>query len=314
MRVLVVGASGFVGRHLVAECLGRGDDVSATYRAGEPAPAANDVRWLESELLRDGSLETVLAAARPEGIVHLAGQADVGRSHRDPVGTYRANAEGTLRLLHAVRTAAPQARVCTVTSAELYGAPPPSELPVREDSPARPRTPYGLSKAAADEAAEYAARAWGLAVIRLRPFNHVGPGQRRGFVVPDFAAQVAAVERGEAEPVLRVGNLSPRRDFTDVRDMVRGYRDALAQAPAGEAYNLCSGRSVSIGEIARWMAERASRPVEIVSESSRRREGDVDEIRGDPSRAREAFGFAAGIALETSLGDVLDEWRAGGPA
>ncbi len=314
MRVLIVGASGFVGRHLLAECLRRGDDPSATYRPGESPPPGGDVRWLACELLEDGSLEAALAAARPEGIVHLAGQADVGRSHRDPVGTYRANAEGTVRLLAAVRAAAPDARVCAVTSAELYGAPPPEDLPVRETCVPNPRTPYGLSKAAADDAAAFAARAWGLAVIRLRPFNHVGPGQRRGFVVPDFAAQVAAIERGEVEPVLRVGNLSPRRDFTDVRDMVRGYRDALERAPAGEAYNLCSGRSVSIGEIAQWMARRAKRPVEIVSETARQREGDVDEIRGDPARAREAFGFAPRIALETSLGDVLDEWRAGGPS
>lgn len=314
MRVLVVGASGFVGRHLLAECLRRGDDATATFRPGESPPSGEHVRWLACELLEDGALEAALAAARPEGIVHLAGQADVGRSHRDPVGTFRANAEGTLRLLAAVRAAAPDARVCAVSSAELYGAAPPEHLPVRETRAPCPRNPYGLSKAAADDAAAFAARAWGLAVIRLRPFNHVGPGQRRGFVVPDFAAQVAAIERGETEPVLRVGNLSPRRDFTDVRDMVRGYRDALERAPAGEAYNLCSGRSVSIGEIAQWMAARAERPVEIVSETARRREGDVDEIRGDPARAREAFGFAPRIALETSLGDVLDEWRAGGPS
>lgn len=313
MRVTVLGASGFVGRHLVAECLRRGDELTGTYRPAEDVPTAAGVRWVPSELLEDGSLEGALSAARPEGILHLAGQADVGRSHRDPIGTFRANAEGTLRVLHAVRTAAPDARVCVVTSAELYGAVPAGDLPVRETCPANPRTPYGLSKAAADEAAAFAARAWGLAVIRLRPFNHVGPGQRRGFVVPDFASQIAAIERGESEPVLRVGNLSPRRDFTDVRDMVCGYRDALERAPAGEAYNLCSGRSVSIGEIARLLVEGSRRPIRIETESSRQREADVDEIRGDPARARAAFGFAPRRGLESSLADVLEEWRAGGP-
>lgn len=315
MRIAVIGASGFVGRHLLAECARRRDDVWATYRPGESPPADEArVRWVPLELLEGKSVEGMLRDARPEGIVHLAGQADVGRSHREPVFTYRLNAEGTLGLLRAVRDAAPAARVAVVTSAELYGAVPGAELPIREDRPALPRSPYGLSKAAADDAAAFAARAWGLHVFRLRPFNHVGPGQRRGFVLPDFASQIAAIERGEADPVLRVGNLSPRRDFTDVRDVAAGYRDALDSGVAGEAYNLCSGRSVSIGEIAGLLAERARRPVEIVQDADRRRAGEVDEMRGDASKARAAFGFQPRIPLEASVAEVLQEWRAGGPS
>ena len=311
MRIVVLGASGFVGRHLLAECVRRGDEVCGTYRVGEREPPPGNVRWAPVELLDSDSLAAALATLRAEGVVHLAGQADVGRSHKDPLETFRLNAEGTLRVLLAVRAVCPEAAVAVVTSAELYGAVPTAELPVVETRPAEPRTPYGLSKAAADDAAALAARVWGLRVVRLRPFNHVGPGQRRGFVVPDFAGQVAAIERGEADPVLRVGNLSPRRDFTDVRDIVRGYRDALERGRPGEAYNLCSGRSVSIGEIARFFVGHARRDVRIIEDSARRRESDVDEIRGDPAKARADFGFEARVPLETSLVEVLEEWRAG---
>lgn len=310
MRILVLGATGFVGGHLLAECLQRGDVVVGTYRPGEPVPDSSVVTWQPLELLDSASIEAVMDAARPDGIVHLAGQANVARAHRDPVETFRMNAEGTLRVLDAQRRAAPRARTAAVSSGELYGVVPPEQLPVGEDRAPEPSTPYGLSKACADATAALAARAWGLDVMRLRPFNHVGKGQRRGFVVPDFASQIAAIERGQAEPVLRVGNLSPRRDFTDVRDIVRGYRDALERGRAGEAYNLCSGRSVSVEEVARFLVGRARVPVEIRSEESRRRPQDLDEIRGDPSKARRELGWSAQIPLERSLEEVLEEWRA----
>lgn len=312
MRVLVLGATGFVGRHLLAECLRQGDVVVGTYRPGEDVPAPAQAMWQPLELLDGPSLEAALDAARPDGIIHLAGQANVARAHRDPVETFRMNAEGTLRLLEAQRRAAPRARTVAVSSGELYGVVPAERLPVTEEQPPDPRTPYGLSKACADATAAMAARGWGLAVLRLRPFNHVGAGQRRGFVVPDFASQIAAIERGEAEPVLRVGNLSPRRDFTDVRDIVRGYREALARGRAGEAYNLCSGRSVSVEEVARFLIGRARVPVEIRSDESRRRSQDLEEIRGDASKAKRDFGWSPTIPLETSLEEVLEEWRRAG--
>jgi GDP-4-dehydro-6-deoxy-D-mannose reductase len=314
MRVLVLGASGFVGRHLLAECARRGDEVFGTHRPGEEVPAGAAVSWVPMDLLDSGSIEVALGTARPEGIVHLAGQADVGRAHRDPLETFRLNAEGTLRVLAVQRERAPAARTVVVTSGEIYGAVPAAELPVREERAPDPRTPYGLSKAAADSAAAVAARGWGMPVVRLRPFNHVGPGQRRGFVVPDFASQIAAIERGEAPAVLRVGNLSPRRDFTDVRDIVRAYRDALERGRPGEAYNLCSGRSVSVGEVARMLLARARVAIEIESEDARRRPQDLDEIRGDAAKARRELGFRPSIPLESSLAEVLEEWRTGGPS
>ncbi|HMB69396.1 MAG TPA: GDP-mannose 4,6-dehydratase [bacterium] len=309
MRVLIVGATGFVGRHLVRECASRGDDVWGTFRPDETPPEGDDVRWLPLDLLDDESVTAGLEEAAPEGVVHLAGQANVAESNRDPVGTFRVNAEGTYRVLSGIRRIAPEAAAVAVTSAEVYGAVSSEDMPVAESSPLRPRTPYGVSKAAADLAAAQAAAGWGLRVIRARPFNHIGPGQRRGFVGPDFASQVAEIEAGTGSPELRVGNLSGRRDFTDVRDVARGYRDALERGVAGRAYNLCSGRSVPIGEILQFFVDRARVPIRIVEDPERLRPVDIPEFRGDPSRAKADLGWSPRIPLEQSLQEVLDEWR-----
>lgn len=309
MRILITGATGFVGRHLAAECLARGDEVHGTDRPGENLPRHSALQWHSIDLLDDETMRKALAAARPEGIVHLAGQANVAFAHHDPAGTFRVNAEGTLRLLRAIQDVVPMARTVTVSSAEVYGTVPREELPVRETQPLRPQTPYGVSKAAADLVAEQAARGWGMDVIRMRPFNHIGPGQYLGFAAPDFASQIASIERGESEAVLRAGNLSAKRDFTDVRDIVRGYRGAIERGARGQVYNLCSGNAVAIEEIVRFFLDRARIPIRLEIDSTRLRPGDVPETRGDFSRAERELGWRPQIPLEQSLGDVLEEWR-----
>lgn len=310
MRILIVGASGFVGGHLVAECLGRGDAVGGTLRPEEEEGGARDARanWWTAELLDDASLDQAISSARPEGIVHLAGQANVSVAHRDPAGTFRANAEGTLRLLEAVKRTAPDARVVVVTSAEVYGAVTSAEQPIAETAPLRPTSPYGVSKAAADLVAEAAALG-GLHVVRMRPFNHLGPGQRLGFIAPDVASQVAAIERGEREPVLRVGNLAAARDFTDVRDIARGYRDALDRGERGSVYNLASGVATSIERIVHFFLDRSRVPIRLEQDPSRMRPSDVPLTRGDASKAERELGWRPRIANEASLADVLEEWR-----
>ena len=160
MRVLITGATGFVGCHLAQECLARGDEVHGTDRAGENLPRNSSLQWHSIDLFDDETMRRALAAARPEAIIHLAGQANVALAHRDPVGTFRVNAEGTLRLLRAIQDVVPKARIVTIGSAEVYGTVAREELPVRETHPLRPETPYGVSKAAADLVAEQAARGW----------------------------------------------------------------------------------------------------------------------------------------------------------
>ncbi len=310
MRVLVVGASGFVGGHLLAECRERGDDIVATYRPGETPPDGAGEQWRAVDILDPTAVVEAVRVARPEGLIHLAGQADVALANRDPVGTFRVNAEGTLCVLDAMRREAETARAVVVTSAEAYGIVPPEEMPVTEDRPLIPRTAYGASKAAAEAVAIQAAMGWGLAVVRMRPFNHVGPGQRLGFVAPDFASQVASAERRLRPPVLEVGNLSGRRDFTDVRDIVRGYRAALERGTSGAAYNLCSGRSVAIEDILRRFVDRSTVDIEIRRDETRFRPVDVPEFRGDASRAAADLGWEPRVPLDTSLDEVLEEWRA----
>ncbi len=312
MRVLIVGASGFVGGHLVAECLARGDEVRGTLRPGEEGSARDRrAQWSAADLLDGASLEGAIAGARPEGIVHLAGQANVAEAHRDPAGTFRANAEGTLRLLEAARRTAPAARIVVVTSAEVYGAVPASGQPISESAPLAPTSPYGVSKAAADLVAEAAARA-GQHVVRMRPFNHIGPGQRPGFIAPDMAVQIAAIERGEREPAVRVGNLTAARDFTDVRDVARAYRDALDRGAAGAVYNVASGAATPIETVVRFFVDRARVPVRLEPDPARLRPSDVPVTRGDASKAARELGWRPRIALEESLAAVLEEWRAAG--
>ncbi|MAF26359.1 MAG: GDP-mannose 4,6-dehydratase [Gemmatimonadota bacterium] len=310
MRVLILGATGFVGRHLLTECASHGDALGGTFCPGEPIPAREGVSWHLMDLLDSDSIRDALSAFRPEGIVHLAGQANVALAAKDPVGSFRVNAEGTVRVLEGVREVCPGVRVVAVTSAEVYGEVPAADLPVTEARPPVPRSAYGLSKAAADLAAAQAAAGWGLDVVRMRPFNHVGPGQRRGFVAPDFASQVAGIERAEAPPVLRVGNLSARRDFTDVRDIVKAYRVALERGASGSVYNLCSGRSVPVEQIVQLLMEAASVPITMETDPARFRPVDVPEFLGDPTRARDDLSWEAVIPLEQSISDVLEEWRA----
>jgi GDP-4-dehydro-6-deoxy-D-mannose reductase len=309
VRILITGASGFVGRHLIAECLSLGDALFGTDRPGENTPRDPELIWHTLDLLDEDSIRSILRSCQPEGIIHLAGQANVALAHVDPVGTFRVNAEGTLHVLRAVRELAHDATVVVVTSAEVYGTVPPQDQPISETAPLRPTSPYGLSKAAADLAAEQAALGWGLDVIRMRPFNHLGPGQRSGFVAPDFASQIAAIERGEREAVLRVGNLAAKRDFTDVRDVARAYRDALERGVSGSVYNVASGVAVSIETILRFFLDRAHVPIRLEEDPSRLRPSDVPETRGDASKAERELGWRPSIPLEKSLSDVLEEWR-----
>ncbi len=309
MRVLIVGASGFVGAHLIAECARRGDVVHGTERPGETGRRDERATWCAADLLDDDALARAIESAEPEGIVHLAGQANVAAAHQDPEATFRINAEGTLRLLEAARSAAPAARVVVVTSAEVYGDVPPEAQPIAEETPLRPTSPYGVSKAAADRIAEAAAHG-GQHVVRMRPFNHIGPGQRLGFIAPDVASQVAAIEQGRREPVLRVGNLAPARDFTDVRDVARAYRDALGRGASGSAYNIASGVATPIEAIVRFFVERSRVPIRLEVDPARLRPSDVRITRGDATKAARELGWTARIAIEESLAEVLAEWRA----
>jgi len=300
MKALVTGASGFVGRHLIDHLTAAGDEVVKCDRASGP-----DVHYLD---ITDAAAALALVTEfQPEVIYHLAGWADVGGSWKAPVEAFRANAEGTLNVLTAA-TEVGVRRVVAVSSADVYGAVAEDELPLTEDSPLRPVSPYAASKVAADYLGLQAWLGRGLPVLRVRAFNHLGPGQTDKFVAPALASRIARNELDGGD-VLTIGNLSARRDFTDVRDVVRAYRLLAEHGAPGEVYNVCSGTDVAVQELADQLIAMARHPMRFETDPDLLRPVDVPVLRGDHSRLTAATGWHPQIPLQQTLTDLLDDWR-----
>ena len=296
MRALITGAGGFVGHHLQAHLEAEGDEVICTDRSIDGLDILDAPALLER-----------FRKVRPEAVYHLAGASDVGGSWETPQITFRANAEGTLNVLWAAREAG-VGRILTVGSAEVYGKVTPEELPLTEHSPLRPVSPYAASKVAADTVAQQAFLGFGQHVVRARPFNHLGPGQSNRFVAPALAERIARNElTGEGE--LRVGNLSPRRDFTDVRDVVRAYRLLVVHGAAGEVYNVCSGEAIAVEDLARQLLAMSTIPQELVADPDLQRPVDIPVLLGDCSKLHDDTGWERTVPLATTLADLLDDMR-----
>jgi GDP-4-dehydro-6-deoxy-D-mannose reductase len=294
VRALITGAAGFVGRHLVRHLDDEGDDVTAVDRD-------------EVDITDAAAVSALFGRVRPEVVYHLAGDSDVGGSWHHPVDTFRANAEGTLNVLTCCLDAGVE-RVVSVSSADIYGRVTEEELPLSEDAPLRPVSPYAASKVAADFLALQSYLGHGLAVIRARPFNHIGPGQRASFVAPALAERIARGELDGTEEIA-VGNLSPRRDFTDVRDVVRAYRLLALHGTPGEAYNVCRGEDIAVRDLAVRLVGLSRKPMRLVADPALQRPVDIPVLRGDPQKLRAATGWEPRIPLEETLEDLLDEWR-----
>jgi GDP-4-dehydro-6-deoxy-D-mannose reductase len=290
VRVLVTGSRGFVGAWLVAHLSESGDEVVEL-------TASADVTDLEV-------VSAELAAAQPEAICHLAAQSSVGRSWKDPAETVEINVLGTLNVCTAAIALQKAPSVLLVSSSEVYGTVGPQDQPINEDQPFAPVTPYAASKGAAEMVGLQAWLGRRLEVVRVRPFNHIGPGQRPGFVVPDLASQVALAARGELERIA-TGNLEVSRDMTDVRDMVRAYRLLLLHGKPGEVYNACRGQAVLVSDLLRRMMELAGTSVPIWMDPDRARPADVPTQVGDGSRLRAVTGWRPEIPLDQTLADVL---------
>jgi GDP-4-dehydro-6-deoxy-D-mannose reductase len=311
VRVLITGVTGFAGRHLAAHCRAAGDEVHGLVRPGRAGAAPPGIAAHEADLLRPDAVRAVLARVGPDCVLHLAGAASVGQSFGAPLPTWHANLLGTLGLLEALRLEGSPARCVAVSSGEVYGRVAPEDLPVGPDTPMRPVSPYGASKAAADVAAGQYRAGYGLQVVRVRAFNHIGPGQDPRFVVPSVARQIALAEaRGQAAVEVRLGNLAARRDFTDVRDMVRAYRLLAERGDPDRVYLACSGRSLSIQEVVDVLAALARCEVRIVSEPGRLRRGEAPDLYGSPAQLTADTGWRPEIPLAATLADTLDWWRA----
>ncbi len=297
MRALVTGSGGFVGRHLMSHLASADDEVIGTDRSiGGP------------DLLDAVATRDFVAEAAPEVIYHLAGWADVGGSWREPEAAFRANALGTLHLLDAARQAGVR-RVLNVSSADVYGRVRPDDLPITEDQPLAPVTPYAASKVAADYLGLQAWLGHGLEVIRVRAFNHLGPGQSESFVAPAVAMRIARNERDGGDEIT-IGNLEPQRDITDVRDVVRAYRLLMERGTPGEVYNVCSGKALSIGEVCERLLGLAHRPMRLVPDPALLRPVETPVLVGSNERLRSATGWSPDIPIDTTLGDLVEDCRA----
>ena len=303
---LVTGATGFAGSHLLELLLRESDGVAAWANpGGKRAPAGGDprVRWVQIDILDASAVAAAIAELRPSAIYHCAGAANVGSAWARPADALRLNALGTHHVLEGVRAAGLQCPVLVTGSALVYRQ---SANALTEDSPIAPATPYGVSKLAQEM---IGARATWCPVLLARPFNHAGPRQSPSYVTSSFARQIAEIEAGLREPVLRVGNLDSRRDITDVRDTVRAYQRLVASGEPWRPYNVCAGQAYRIADLLERLIGIASVRVRVELDPERLRPSDTPTVLGDSSRLQIDTGWRPEIPIERTLGDLLEYWR-----
>lgn len=310
MRIFVTGATGFAGSHLIDLLLGLNHQVFALVHADSghyKLPNTEAVREVEGDLLDPKSILAAIELAKPDYVFHLAGQASPRISWTNPQGTFAVNTLGVVNLLEAV-VAFGRPPTVIVTSAEMYGSIEPQELPITEKTCPNPSNPYGISKLAAARLVKAYWRHYKLPVIEARPFNHIGPRQNTGFVVPDFASQIAKIRKGNQKSEILVGNLDAYRDFTDVRDVVRAYKELAIKGKPGESYLICSGKAVSIRYILTELIQLSGITATIISHPDQRRPSEVKKLIGSYEKINRDIGWSPSISIEKSLADALEDW------
>ncbi len=314
MRILITGITGFVGSHLADYALAREDaKVYGTARWRSPMDnvehIADRITILDCDLRDSVAVKRALEEVRPEYIFHLAAQSFVPTSWKAPAETLTTNILSELNLLESMRDLNLDARIQVAGSSEEYGLVFEHEAPIKEDNPLRPLSPYAVSKVAQDLLAYQYYKSYGIFTVRTRAFNHEGPRRGQVFVTSDFTRQVALIEKGRKEPVIEVGNLEARRDFSDVRDIVRGYWLSLEKGEAGEAYNLGSGRAVTIQELLDLILSMSGVEIEVRQMPERMRPSDVELLLCDYGKFNRATGWEPEIPFEKTIADLLDYWR-----
>ena len=315
MRVLITGITGFAGSHLAEYCLARGDvEVFGTARwrsrMDNVEGIVDDVSLFDCDLKDPVAVRHCLSDVRPDYIFHLAAQSFVPTSWKAPVETVCTNMVGEINLFEAMRELGlEETRIQLAGSSEEYGMVFEDEVPIKETNPLRPLSPYGVSKVGQDLLGYQYHQSYGLHTVRTRAFNHTGPRRGDVFVSSNFSRQIATIEKGKGEPVIKVGNLEARRDFTDVRDIVNGYWLALEKGAAGEVYNLGSGRDVTIREMLDMLLSFSDIEIEVRQDPERMRPSDVEILLADNTKFCELTGWAPEIPLEKTLKDLLDYWR-----
>ena len=315
MKVLITGITGFVGSHMVDFLLEKKDlEIYGVVRWRSKTENIEHVEERGVKLsecdIRDAySVKKVIDEIRPDRIFHLAAQSFVPTSWRAPAETLTTNLIGQLNIFEAIRQVGINPFIQIACSSKEYGYVKEDEVPIKETNPLRPLSPYGVSKVGQDLLGYQYFKSYGLNVVRTRGFNHTGPRRGEVFVCSDFAKQVAKIEKGKQEPVIRVGNLDAQRDFTDVRDMVRAYWLALEKGEAGESYNICSGKAYSIKEVLDIIVGFSKVDVKIERDPARMRPSDVQILLGDNSKFVKQTGWQPQIKFEDSMKDLLGYWR-----
>jgi GDP-4-dehydro-6-deoxy-D-mannose reductase len=307
--ILITGVGGFAGRHLAALCADQDAEVAGVGRSERPVDLPGLSIYEQVDLADADATREMVARLKPEQVVHLAAEASVARSWEAPGEVITSNVTTSVNLLEALRLEAPEALTLVACSGEEYGR--PQSLPVDENHPLGPRNPYATSKAMVDVLAGSYVEVHGMRILRARPFNHAGPGQSHTYVVAEFARQIAEAEAAspaDRHVVIHTGNTAVRRDFCDVRDVVRAYLLAMEHAEAG-VFNICSGRATAVSDILSGLAGHSPLEVECRVDPSRLRDNEVMEIRGSHERLTEVTGWKPEIELSETLRDTLDWWR-----
>ncbi len=308
MRVLITGARGFVGNHLSQHLTDSHSEIElhGTVFAQESTDTSLFHALHQVDLRDFAAVKSLIQAIQPDHIYHLAAQSSPRQSFREPWLTLENNIRSQLNIISACLDIKLTPRILLISSAEIYGA---DENPIDENAPFYPGSPYGVSKITQDMLGLQYYLSDGLPIIRVRPFNHTGPGQREGFVAPDFAMQIARIEAGQREPVMYVGRLDAQRDFTDVRDVVRAYQQVIELGQPGDVYNVASNKAYSIQYLLDTLLSFSKRPIEVRADPARMTKADASIKWGDISRIHAATGWQPEIPFEQTLKDLLEDCR-----
>lgn len=313
-RALIIGVLGFVGEYLTQELVNNsievyGADIKECNDAGDINACSLMRKLLKIDLIKREDIALVLKEIQPDYIINLAGISSVKLSWQIPALTFDVNVKGVVNIFEAIKETGINPRVLLIGSSEEYGITNGDKY-INEDAPLNALNPYGISKVTQERIALMYKDTFGIDVLMVRAFNHIGPRQQLGFVLPDFANQIAKIEKFDVEPVLYVGNLKAERDFTDVRDVVRGYRLLLEKGKSGEVYNIGSGYSYSIEKLLDKLVMKSSKNIEIRVNNQMLRPKDTPTIICDNSKIKNSIGWEPEINIDETLEDVLQYWRA----
>lgn len=313
-KILITGITGFVGAHLTSHLLSQQSyDVYGTYRTESNINVIDEFRsritLKKIDLLDVSAVELFILDLKPDYIINLAAQASPTKSFSDPIETFTNNIISEYSILNTIKKNELKTRTLIISTGDIYGLISPSDLPVNELTQLRPTTPYAVSKITQDYLSLQYFLAYKTDIVRIRPYNHIGPGQKEGYVVSDFAKQIAQIEAGLKEPIISVGNLEAGRDFTDVRDIVKAYELLLQKGVSGDVYNIGSGKSHKIADVLNTLLSFSKKQIDIKVDSNKFRPIDIPEIICDYGKLHKLTGWQPTIPFNKTLQDILDYWR-----